>query len=386
MKSRTRSPRTSLRVSSLLRDGHALRLCAGIVAFGGMAACGSGADEPGQSAGLAQWPVDSVPVFDVASMAPDGSPAFFFAGGATRLADGRVAVVDPFDAAVRLFDASGKPIRKVGRRGDGPGEFQAPAWIQQCGADSLFVWDFMRASITVMDSAGRVAREYPERGNTYALSCSRTGVVAGLGGPAITGPPNAKGETYEAPLWLADTHGVITKPFGDVAFGENRPLGRLTRVAAASDRVFVGTADSAYVDVYALDGRRMGAVPVGVELRRPTERNYERAIDGMVALMTSREMREGSKKQMLKIPMPEHLPAYTGVFADPAGTLWVLTSAPGDPDTRLRALTEDGRVLGEVRVPRELRVFEVGMDYVLGSYDDAQGEQHVAMYRMHRNP
>lgn len=345
---------------------------------------GCGGESPREGRAVAQWAVDSLPAVEISATASDGALGFLYTQAATRLSDGRIAIADAHDASVRLFDASGKPLGTVGRRGDGPGEFQTPTWVRQCGADSLFVWDAFQGRVTVLDGAGRYVRQYAEVHNPFELACTRSGIVAGITMPNVTGPPNAKGEAYTAPLWLGDTQGKITKEIGEVAFGENRPLGRVTRFAVTDDRLYVGTAESDSVDVYALDGRRLHAVSVGVPSRRPTRRNYERAIDGMVGLITDKDFRERQKQKMLEIPMPEHLPAYSGILTDQAGTLWVVTSALGDSDTRLRAIGDAGDVLGEVRIPAEVRALEVGNDYILGIREDVGGEQHVVLYRMRR--
>ena len=50
-------------------------------------------------------------------------------------------------------------------------------------------------------------------------------------------------------------------------------------------------------------------------------------------MLGDRETREAARRLLLEIPMPEYRPPYTNLFADPGGTLWVVTSAPGDPVT-----------------------------------------------------
>jgi hypothetical protein len=357
-----------------------LLLCA---VLGGLVACKG--ESRNSARAVKQWSVDSLPAVVISATASDGSLGFLYTQAATRLPDGRIAVADAHDASVRLFDASGHHLRTIGRRGEGPGEFQAPTWIQRCATDSLYVWDAFQGRVTVLDDDGEYVRQYVEKHNPFELSCSPGGIVAGLTMPNVTGPPNAKGEAYTAPLWLGDTRGNQKLEIGEVAFGENRPMGRLTRFAVTDDRLYVGTADSAYVDVYALDGKRLPPLSVGVSPRRPTRRNYERAIDGMTALVTEKGFRDNLKRQMLEIPMPEYLPAYSAILADPAGIPWVVTSAPGDPETRLRAIGETGTVLGEVRLPVEMRVLEVGTDYLLGVREDDGGEQHVVLYRIRRN-
>jgi hypothetical protein len=52
-----------------------------------------------------------------------------------------LAVADGGASAVLLFDASGKPIGKVGRRGRGPGEFAGQISLARRGGDAVGVWD-----------------------------------------------------------------------------------------------------------------------------------------------------------------------------------------------------------------------------------------------------
>ena len=83
---------------------------------------------------------------------------------------------------------------------------------------------------------------------------------------------------------------------------------------------------------------------------------------------------------MMAMPMPELMPPYYGLFADEDGTLWVVTSMPGDTVTHLRAIAADGSIVGDIELPVNLDVFDVGRDYVLGAYLDEGGEQHVVLY------
>jgi hypothetical protein len=101
--------------------------------------------------------------------------------------------------------------------------------------------------------------------------------------------------------------GHITKQLGKVTFGEYRPLGRLTSFAVTDDRLYVGTADSALVDVYARDGRRIGGRCAASQF----DKAQLRSINELVASLPSGDVPESQKQELLKIPVPEHLPAYT---------------------------------------------------------------------------
>jgi hypothetical protein len=78
------------------------------------------------------------------------------------------------------------------------------------------------------------------------------------------------------------------------------------------------------------------------------------------------------------------LPYYGPLFADSLGRVWAQTSFPGDSLTVLGAVGELESRPAEIVVPRRLTVFEVGTDYVLGTYLAPDAEPHVALYGFHR--
>lgn len=62
----------------------------------------------------------------------------------------------------------------------------------------------------------------------------------------------------------------------------------------------------------------------------------------------------------------------------------MVTSIPGDDATELRAIGADGGIVADLRLPVDMIVYEVGRDYILGTYEDGDGEPHVVMYRIRR--
>jgi hypothetical protein len=363
----------------------------------------TGAALPVQASAQAVWRVDSVPALHLAGSAPSGEVLFERAAGVTRLSNGVIVIAEPTAGSLRYFDSSGRAIRTVGRRGTGPGEFRFISWLGQCGADTVFAWDFGQRRMTVVGPVGDVIRQYrmppaPGAGPTPArLACSRGGTFAVIGQREGPLPDQSKPfGTQTLPLALADDRGSVRQSLGQIngyeyaVQGEGsiipRPLGRLASVALATDRVYVGTADSAVIDVYSLDGRRLAPLRVRVARRPATRAHYERAVDQSVDYVTNLDARRGLRASFLRIPMPRELPPYSAMFVDPEQLLWVVLSAGGDPDTRLQALRADGTVVANVRIPIGLTVFEVGVDYILGGYEDEDGEPHVALFRLHRRP
>lgn len=86
---------------------------------------------------------------------------------------------------------------------------------------------------------------------------------------------------------------------------------------------------------------------------------------------------------MLKrFPMPKYLPAYRAIFTNGNGALFVVTSPLGDGITELQAFDRQGTTIGEVHIPVDLEVFEIGTDYLLGMSADAEGEQQLVVYSL----
>jgi hypothetical protein len=351
------------------------------------------------NAQVQQWTVDSVPIVDIRGTNGSGAVVFGTANGATRLPSGAIAIADASSQTVRFFSPDGQPTRSVGRSGQGPGEFRSIAWMGSCGADSVYVWDGGNQQMSVIaGGSGDVARQFriPADGSAGArpmtLDCSRQRTFGYLSLPATrepTGVPNiVRGST---PLVLVDANGSVVRQVATVASGELavrgggggfRPLGKATSFTLVGDRVYVGTADSAAIDEYLADGSRR-VIRFTASERAATQAHLDGAIEEMTGTIPTAG-RERASAMLRQFEMPKTLPPYARLLADTDGTVWIVESFPGDATTSLRAVRPGGNVVAEVRIPRALRVFEVGRDYILGSYSDSNAEPHVAVYRLQR--
>ena len=83
-------------------------------------------------------------------------------------------------------------------------------------------------------------------------------------------------------------------------------------------------------------------------------------------------------------PTPEERAIPTMAMAVIANTVGAVTQSLGDPDSRLRAVDKAGKMLGEISLPANVAVREIGRDYVLGAYDDQDDLPHIVLFRLHR--
>ncbi len=335
-----------------------------------------------------KWVVDSGPVTDIGGTTPSGDVAFLSVVGAVRLSNGTIVVGDNYASAIRYFDSLGQRIRSVGREGNGPGEFRAIHWIGRCGGDSVFVWD--TRAVTVLTSSGAVARTFRVPADTIGapqpvfIACGPGSAIALLAPNYRAFRINSKSAMpVPGVLVLADRTGHLTRTVDSVSIAQQTPFGHRTQLALSTDRVFVGPEDSARVLVFGLDGSSRGSLAIGIDGRPVSDREYERAIEQRAAVFSDETTRKQNIELMRRVPKPQTLAPYSALFAVGHDTLWAQVSAPGDSVTVLDAVGPDGKPAGEARIPRDLRVLDMGRDFILGEYDAPDGDQHVALYRMH---
>ncbi len=382
------------------RQASAVRLYAAFAFFvgAGLAGCAGEVKKPAASSGTGNQAavtralvLDDTPLVTIPRSRADEEELLTHVVGATRLPDGTVVVADGYgghEQSIKAFNASGQPVWSAGRHGGGPGEFQVLGWLGQCGGDGVYTWDAGRATLAQFDSHGKLVREgdLPAPPLPVNLTCSRAGTFAMMTSPGQA--PEAMGaQRVFSRVIVANAQGDSLAGLPEVYLGQSSPLGTITRLALSEDRLYVGTGDSAWVDEYDLKANRTGSIRIGGALRPATAHHFDRAIDQMLNTMAGAPAdRAMIKKMMLALTkMPEHLPPYTALLTDPDGDLWVVTTVPGDDSTAVRVYSPAGDSLATLQLPAEMRLFEIGDDYILGALADSTGQEFVTEYRYHRD-
>ena len=354
----------------------------------------------------ATWVVEPTPILDIPGTSSTGTMTFGHAAGGIRLANGGLLIADRTENTIRVFDASGRSERSLGRAGPGPGEFRSMVWTRRCGGDSLLVWDFARRQATVVGSTSESMRQFAvPKGDTaqvpYQFSCSSRGSIVYSSAPrpnrgAVTGSTNPNIIPAVVAAYSIDRDGSIRHRYGEIPGGEvvlitgptggrggaPRPLGRISYVASMGDVAVISSADSAILTFHGADGRSSRHV-LPIPSRPPTRAEYEAAI-GELATVGPPDARQSLVDALRAFPMPERLPPISALFVDTEDLLWVQTTPPGGRVMDFLVVRPDGRVAAKAQIPRTLTVFDIGRDYILGSYSDANDETHVAVYRLRR--
>lgn len=331
--------------------------------------------------------VDTTPVLDIFDSSLADEPVFELPNGAARMSNGNIVVGDYYGMAVLYFDSTGTLKSRLGRSGSGPGEFQSVAMIGQCERDAVFISDFMRGTMHVLDANARITRSFPINPDGGVAACSTDGTVAFWVGQMERMPkPDDPPLTRE--LWLGNSNDWEREDsLGTFELTQYGPLRRRTQVALGKDVAYVGTAVGGGVDVFTRKGKKLRTIETGLEPQAVTDETFDAALDTWVSYLIIREERTEMKEFFRKrFPKPAHAPPYTDLVVDSEDMLWVVATMPASGATLLRAFARDGSAAGSATLPREVSVYEIGKDYVLGTFEDEEGFPHVAMYRVRREP
>ncbi|MGQ0560369.1 MAG: hypothetical protein ACT443_00690 [Gemmatimonadota bacterium] len=127
------------------------------------------------------------------------------------------------------FDSTGKLIRKVGRSGSGPGDFASVTWLGQCASNSVFVNDFVRKRITVLDDEGGIVRTYAPGSAGSFIGCRKDGTAAFWRAEPFVRVPTADDPPLKGEVWLGNAEWKLEKSLGTFEWGVVRSFAAIHR-------------------------------------------------------------------------------------------------------------------------------------------------------------
>ena len=301
--------------------------------------------------------------------------------------DGRIFVADADAGHIKVLTPDGSLMDTLGRKGEGPGEFQRLRQVSLARGDSLFVLDSQRRRVSVFAPSGRLAR---------GLS-----VDASQGFPRrIMVPENRSGLVlqHEAFALSEDVeHGkhVVrrVRPDGSVVdtlvTQRRAPSHRAQREDAKllipipfmpslhtalgpTNRVHVARGDSLAVVRYALDGEHRREVSIPFEPVTVTDADKDRVLKNY-----------SDEHPMPRDKIPATKPAFTDLLVDDQGRYWFgrPTATPDSTDWWV-AWPDKQRVV-TTTLPSEVRLHEVVNGRVYGQTTTENGAPALVRYRIH---
>jgi hypothetical protein len=306
-------------------------------------------------------------------------------------------VADGGSSQLRFFDSAGVFLRAVGRKGEGPGEFEYLIALERCGADTLFAFDLGgRLKVFTADGAlarERVLREPDSRISPYNLACSPNGVFVISGWGDIRAQHRIGLYRAMTKVWLIDSEGRELADLGEHLGSERlgtanqsgpHPFGRSTVFAAGRDAIYLGDGERFEVRHHGHEGRLVRIQRAPAEELSISAALVDAYREERVA-RASASRRPTVERQIREMPLPSGLPAYTSMKVDAAGYLWVERfRVPGESRRRWGVFGPEGEFLGHVAMPERFDVLEIGADYVLGVAKDDEDVERVRLHPLRR--
>lgn len=324
------------------------------------------------------------------------------------LDDGRLAVPLGSGPEIRIFDREGNLTETLGREGEGPGEFTrlSAAWAR---GDTVEALDVRQARVTRFRPDGRVevrALEAPE--SLYAALPGRLpGAWVALSWSGLG--PDGREELALRRFSLDGAHegrlatlGGLIRVSGPEAAGPH-PLSPRVVLRARGDDLYFGDSFEP----------RIHRVTEGGEVEEFIAWEPGDAPGSREALETVREVLAERDEEGVGAWIAAHLlesdeeypvSVFWDFQVDPAGYVWVLPFDAarhslslgdlGGPSVflsgsheaeRWTVLDLEGRAVGEVSLPREFRIAELGEDELLGvRRDPVTGVEMVEVREIER--
>ena len=330
--------------------------------------------------------------------------------GATRLSDGRLAILDGGSSELRVYTPAGEFAAAHAGLGEGPGELQVPMTLTRMAGDTLVVWDPGTSRLSWFEpTAGFVRTRVVDRAKIAGVDPGFSNGLAGVltDGRLLIQMVEPRGGTPQPTVYRPVLgFGVLSMDLTTFDIlgwygGEERILletergprtmpvlnARMTLHTVASHRsaICVGDQAVAAVACWGWLGRDR------VEFRWPamsrglTESESESLRDGFRLGLGRRYTPEGQEQVLRDLPVMEAAPFFDQLLIDSTDHLWVFTRTSPENGEPLQAFVFNAErgLVASVALPGH-RVLEIGSDYVVALERDHLGVESIAVYPLSR--
>lgn len=338
----------------------------------------------------------------------------------------RIYTLHPQESGIRVHDAEGRPIRTIGRAGEGPGEFRSPGNIGFLG-DTLWVYDGRTFRFTLFDADGALIESRgfpvdlgePGRNPPRPSGMLSDGTVRGSA-PAWSQEVAAGTITHETEVRF-DSSGAVTdtlirfsvenrvwelhdpaspnglrryrdQPFGAaplVTISEERPEIIIVErpIATNAERgefrvTKLGLdGDTVFSEAFAYVPR-----PIPPELPDSLARAFSACPPSLPPRMAAGCPAPGRALELAREGLfaPAYFPPVSAMLPGRDGTIWLEREEAEGGESRWWILDERGRAVGSVALPAKVRVMAVERDRAWGMVTDELDVPYIVRYRVDR--
>ncbi|MFC1575795.1 hypothetical protein ACFL5A_04030 [Gemmatimonadota bacterium] len=345
------------------------------------------------------WTLTEYPVLTIGTAV--GSPEYAFQDvrGAVGMPDGSIVVADRGAQHLQWYDSLGQHLRTLGRKGEGPGEFEGLIWCFRVG-DSVLAFDERLQRTVLFGPDGSQVRTVRLEGGP--------GMVRGVFGDgsvlmsSVIDRAGSRALGYQRPnrvVLRLDSQGrhldsLPTFPDDEVLIQQLRfgsggsgfglmppPFGRKSVFAVRGNSFVAGAQNREEIGSYSSAGALQTLLRWPGEDRLVTQSLIDRRRENELGGIEDPDTRRRIEGLMADEVYPDSLPAHGRILFDGAGNLWVESyRMRGSGVVPWRVFDSQLRWLGSVEVPQGLMVYEVGEDYLLGMSWDEMEVEYIKLF------
>lgn len=329
-------------------------------------------------------------------------------GDATLDADLNIYIVDAGTWRIAVYDKQGEYSHSIGRRGNGPGEFQSIEIVRLEG-DVLTLWDDSSLRITRYRCDGTFldSRQSPDESRVTSMLVLPDDRLLIWKVPSVARDGYAWSRVLVS-IFSSDGEVQSSIESGEVVVGEGQyrpsPVGGREMITVSIP--FTGNPKALYdhdrgimvtsgmdndLRWYDLAGTLTKIYRLPMEAQRITNRIKQDWLDELRETMREYIERSGQEPPTLRDQVfPEYAPLWRGGFIDDVGFLWLYSvHLPGIDEIQegrsCHVLDPEGRYLGRSTLPGLAPVVRYG-HLVSTIRDQESGENITTLYRLSPRP
>ena len=330
------------------------------------------------------------------------APVFFRVTDILSLPGGEVAVLDAGTCEISILDGTGGLLERLGREGDGPGEFREPISLVLLPPDSVGVYDASSDRLSVFERTGALARverieDVPSTGGVERVYPSSAGGFVLFTWGGFTAERDVEG-IFRGSAKCIRVSGTGQRTGscggfpGPEVFIENGKMGYPffgtdTHVATSGDLLIVGTAEETEWRGFTPEGALSTIVRWPDRERTVTQERVDGLIDTLASQLFP-EQRAQVREVLSERPWSPRAPAYLGILASDGGEIWV-GEYPGPaagylelppPARRWLVFQASGELIAMLETPTGFQPLALGRDAVFGVFRDDLGVEVPRKY------
>lgn len=306
---------------------------------------------------------------------------------------GNVYVADFGTMTVYVFSSDGSLVRRIGRRGGGPGEFRSISTVQVVERDSLYVFDADQQRLTVfLPHSNAVAYSRTLRavgGHYWVKKALGTNLLfsayrqsfAPSGSPArdtgrveVIRTLRPDGSIVGNSLLVFPASDfLVLRAQGRVMVGAN-PFGRrgLFDLTPGGQLVYSGT-DTIFVRIVARNGERRRGFRVHAPPVRLTGADIQREMDAKS---------DPAMQRLVRAAAPSTWPPLRSLVVDDYSRIWLGLTGPGGSGGPWVVYDTLGRQIGRASVPANVDIKAIKSGHAYGVAFDELDVPTIVIYRI----